>query len=404
MTNRILVVVDAYPWPMRDGYRQRVGHIVEMLARRAEVDLFVVVEPDEATAESAEAAARVAISVVARRSRFVGAAVGLLTGSPRRISQRAWGPARAQLREFAAGPYDLVWFEHADTYAALRTAVPAGLRAVVDLDNLEDWTLRRSRSAGVAEGALTLVGGLRSWLGLVLDRIDECRWRRLQRRIRESAAYVTVCSQSDQRRLGGPRTMVVPNGYEWNGPAADLPRPPVLLMVGMFRYAPNLEAARFLGKEVVPLLRAEYPEAEVRIVGRHDDRLLPLGQIEGLSVIGEVDEISSELAAARVAVVPVLSGSGTRIKILEAWAHGLPVVATSIGCDGLAAEDGEHLLVADTPEEFASACGRLLLDDELWRTIAGGGHRLWNERFRWIRVAEELDRILDDLGRESRTR
>jgi glycosyltransferase involved in cell wall biosynthesis len=109
-----------------------------------------------------------------------------------------------------------------------------------------------------------------------------------------------------------------------------------------------------------------------------------------VTVVGEVPDVLPELAAADVAVVPVRFGGGTRIKILEAFAYGVPVVSTTVGCEGLDVVDGEHLLVADTPDSFAAACARILADAELRARLTENARARWAERHRWEVIAPAI--------------
>ena len=206
------------------------------------------------------------------------------------------------------------------------------------------------------------------------DAVDEGRWRRLEREIATSGAAVVVCSELDRDRLGRPNVWVVPNGYER---AAQSPAPtdlgparptgPVLILVGLLTYEPNRDAAAFFATQILPHVRRHRPEAQFHVVGRYDSEadLDPWRGLPGVKVLGEVADVPTQLAAADIAVVPIRFGGGTRIKILEAFAHRLPVVSTTVGCEGLGVVDGEHLLVADDPVAFAAACVRLTEDAAL---------------------------------------
>jgi glycosyltransferase involved in cell wall biosynthesis len=100
-----------------------------------------------------------------------------------------------------------------------------------------------------------------------------------------------------------------------------------------------------------------------------------------VTVVGQVPEIEDELARADLVVVPLRFGSGTRLKVLEAFAHRVPVVSTTLGAEGLGAEDGVHLLLADRPADLASACARLLTDTEARASLTDAAHRLFLERY-----------------------
>ena len=106
--------------------------------------------------------------------------------------------------------------------------------------------------------------------------------------------------------------------------------------------------------------------------------------------MGEVADVTAELMAADIVVVPIRFGGGTRIKILEAFAHRIPVVSTTVGCEGLDVVDGEHLLVADDPATFASACIRLHENADLRASLVAAAAELWTNRYRWTVVTPAI--------------
>jgi glycosyltransferase involved in cell wall biosynthesis len=132
-------------------------------------------------------------------------------------------------------------------------------------------------------------------------------------------------------------------------------------------------------------------------VGRFDRRTQDLAQVEGVTMTGHVDDMAGELSRCDVAAVPIRFGSGTRVKILEAFAHRIPVVSTTLGAEGLEAVDGEHLLLADDPTSFARACERLLGDVVLRKRVAEAGADLWDRRYR----AEVLRRRVIEVAERS---
>ena len=114
----------------------------------------------------------------------------------------------------------------------------------------------------------------------------------------------------------------------------------------------------------------------MRLAGRNDERVAELAAVDGVTVTGPVDDMATELAVADVVAVPLREGAGTRIKVLEALAHRIPVVATSVAVEGLDVVAGRHLLVADEPEAFAAGCVTLLRDEPRRRALADAGAQL----------------------------
>lgn len=414
---KILCIADEHPWPSRSGNRQRLDQVVRALAEAGTVELFSAVHsgiPISPPPDDLSLTRWTTVEVrgaTASPSALVRSAVQDL---PRRIGWRDWAPARAELRRWAAPPYDLVWYSHADTFAGL-AATPAlpraftrpkgaagavldgsGHRTVVDLVDLEDWKLRSKRRDGARRPRPAGAGqaGHRLAVGL-LDAVDEGRWTRLQQRIARAADVMVVCSELDRARLGAPAT-VIPNGYEGAADPARSPAPgAVLIMVGLFHYPPNREAAAFFVRDVLPRIRAAVPGTELRLVGRHEGHLDHLAGEAGVVVTGEVADVGVELARARAAVIPLRAGSGTRVKALEAFAYGLPVISTSVGCEGIAVTPGAHLLVSDDAPGLAEACVRVLRDDALWHRLSTAGRALYEDKYQW----SDIRPVVGELAR-----
>ena len=394
---RILVVADEYPWPPRTGYRQRLHWVLRTLAGQGTVDLLVV-GLDGRTAEPPPADVPLATLAVVRagartepRVRRLGRWV--VGRRPRSLLWRDWAAPREALRQWSDRTYDVVWFSHAPAYLALADLVDAP--HVVDLDNLDSSVLRHRRRNLVRTPGSSRLGRLATRVGAAADAVDERRWHRLERTIAEAGATVVVCSELDRDRLGRGEVRVVPNGYERSASPAPTDRDrtgtaaPVLIMVGLLTYEPNRDAAELFATTILPLVRRDRPGARFRLVGRYDSQaaVAAFRGLPGVDVLGAVEDLAPELAAADVAVVPIRFGGGTRIKILEAFAHRLPVVSTTVGCEGLDVVDGEHLLVADDPAAFAAACLRLGEDAGLRARLVSAAEELWRSRYRWTVLA-----------------
>ena len=131
-------------------------------------------------------------------------------------------------------------------------------------------------------------------------------------------------------------------------------------------------------------------EFEVRIVGEAPAAVQALGNEPNVTVTGFVEDLGAELAAADVAVVPLRRGTGTRLKILEAFAHAIPVVSTKVGAAGLDVIDGEHLLLADTGDDFADACQRLARHDALRLRMTTAASELVEAQYDWRRIEDQI--------------
>jgi glycosyltransferase involved in cell wall biosynthesis len=404
---RILCVAEDFPWPARDGYRIRLSHVVRALAETREVDFFTAARtPDEISAVPANVdLARCEVVPAPQLQPLTARLLArTLAGSlPKRLEWHDWVTVRRRLDAWARPPYDLVWYGHPDTMAGLGPV--DARRVVLDADNLEDMRERSLRSAHardlrslIEQPRLTraFMQDVRAQVkGIASSTLDARRWRRLQARLAREADAVAVCSELDRRRLGASNAVVIPNGYDDPGVGEQAsPSGNVMVMIGRWPYPPNSDGARFFVHEILPLIRARVPDATIRLVGRGEGHLDSLRGIPGVVIVGEVPDVAGELARARVAVVPLRAGSGTRLKVLEAFAFRVPVVSTSIGCEGIDAAPETHLLVADRPEDFADACIRLLSDGGLRRLVAGEARSLFESRYRWDDIRESVSELV----------
>jgi glycosyltransferase involved in cell wall biosynthesis len=223
--------------------------------------------------------------------------------------------------------------------------------------------------------------------------------RRIARYERESYCLLgaaVMVSAKDREVIAGecPQLpiFVAPLGVEVN-PGA-LPRPPAqFVMTANFGYAPNHNAALWLLQEIWGMIRRELPRAQLRLAGRGmDDEIRSYDDRNGVEIAGEVPSIRDELAAATVALNPMRFGSGMRLKALEAFAAGTPLVSTRLGVEGLPVRDGKEVLLADDAMGFAQAAVRIAGDLSLQQRLREGGLALVVKGYSWenyARVVEE---------------
>jgi glycosyltransferase involved in cell wall biosynthesis len=177
-------------------------------------------------------------------------------------------------------------------------------------------------------------------------------------------------------------------------PVHRLEDAPRILTLGTLHYPPNANGIRWFIRQVFPLIRQAVPNATLTVVGKNppSDFVRWAEQLpEAIRVTGYVPDLTPLLERASVMVVPVLAGGGMRVRILEAFARGVPVVTTTVGLEGIDAKPDEDVLVADTPEQFASAVTRILHEQRLQDRLASNGRRLVVSRYDWQVVLEQLD-------------
>jgi glycosyltransferase involved in cell wall biosynthesis len=173
---------------------------------------------------------------------------------------------------------------------------------------------------------------------------------------------------------------------------------PTVLQVGTMFWPPNFQGALWFACEVLPLIHRERPEVQFVIVGRDPPpKVQALTADPRVKVTGYVADLDPYLAAADVFVVPLHAGSGMRVKILDAWLWGLPVVSTPIGAEGIEFEEGRNILLAGNAPAFARATLRLLDDTALNRRLRTKGRAWVEDRYSYRAVYQEVDRIYERL-------
>jgi glycosyltransferase involved in cell wall biosynthesis len=165
-------------------------------------------------------------------------------------------------------------------------------------------------------------------------------------------------------------------------------------------YFPNADAAQFLAREIFPLVRTHIPHAQLRIVGADPPAAVQaLDQLAGVHVTGYVADLAGELQRATVAAAPLRAGTGMQIKVLEAMACGLPVVATRQVLAGVAAHNGQHALAGETAAQLAAAIIRLIEQPLLRHQLAHAAHHLVEELYTWERAADAFDQLYQSIAR-----
>ncbi|MGH2597655.1 MAG: glycosyltransferase family 4 protein [Actinomycetota bacterium] len=262
---------------------------------------------------------------------------------------------------------------------------------IVDLDDLGDlWDatkLANYKDDGRRSRGLT--GLTRS---LVVRR-DMLAWTMIQKRVAGAVKAVCVCSEADKQHLAVPNSFVVSNGYDGPQPPAGracVGKLPTILFQGLLTYGPNIDAARYLVERILPLLRDRVPDTQVRLVGAAAPAVRRLSSHQGVTVVGWVPRIEDELERADVIATPIRFGGGTRIKILEAFAHRIPVVSSSLGAHGLEVVHERHLLLADTPEAFADACVALITDEGKRRSLVDEAETVFLGKYQWCGIADSI--------------
>lgn len=287
---------------------------------------------------------------------------------------------------------DIVVLEGLWLHRYLGIILGAGCRVILDCHNVE---AALAHEVGSASDGNDLEARVRR-------EILPARTEVIERRTVRAADQLWVCSPEDERRLREryhpvPPVIVVPNGirlgdYDGGQPERLAEVPLTLVFLGFFGHFPNVIAARFLIEKVLPRLAAAAGACRLLLVGAMPPPELAAAAASDprIVVTGAVRDVRPFLAGATAMAVPLLHGSGTRYKILEAFAAGLPVISTAKGAEGLDARDRTHLLLAETADEFVTAAVALSREPDLARCLTGNARAWVAERFSWDAAAARI--------------
>lgn len=396
---RVLVVAQRLPRPVRGGVDLRVEQTIGALAEIGEVGVVGITPSVHGAGPPGGVRLWRAVEPTLGDNRDEAAAsIAWLRTPGGHPSDRWWTPSAATVVAEAISDFapDAVVLEHLWMRRALDVARAAGCPAVLDEHNVE---------ALLHEELVDLSGhdgppkGLARRLAVRTAEIEAATIR--------SVDQIWAASDEDALELRAryqPAASVhmIPNSVDVDpAPISDRGiRPPVLLFPAAFGYPPNMAAALWLLREVLPLVRDRLAEATLVLAGHAPPASLQrlARGVPGVTITGTVPDMAPYFAAATVLPVPLVVGGGTRIKVLEAFAAGIPVVSTRKGVEGIVAQPDRDFLPAGTGAQFADAIVRLALDPELARSIATNARTLVAERYSRRATTGLIRAALSELG------
>lgn len=384
---RIALFTPYFPAPAFTGGRVRIQHLARALAEHAELELFASAPQREVSEAHAAGEASPYVTM------FHAAGGWWPPRSlPRRVQNgSAAGLARMFRERHARSPYRLLVVEHAHAAAA---AIGCGLPWLLDEHNIESSYL---------EAKLRARGGLLPWHRLELSAL-----RRWEERCWRDASEVVAVTAEDAARIAAVRgrpARHVANGVDLErvmfAPLARR-RTGNVLFVGLMDHPPNVHAARWLAREIMPRVWSERPNARLWLCGANPGRELRALADARVRVTGRVDSTAPYLAQAQVFANALAFGGGSSLKVLEALAAGVPLVSTRVGVRGFALHNGEHYLAAESSVDFARAIVRGLGDDAAapQRTAAG---RAFAEAHSWCELAARFASLALELATSPRS-
>jgi glycosyltransferase involved in cell wall biosynthesis len=376
------------PYPLHGGGAFRIASLVHYFAQFADVDLILFSDsgkpanvPDGLL--RSQTVIPLPVHSKGAAARYLRNAKRALRGVPPLID-RLRGHEHKLEAALAGKHYDMGIVEHFWCAPYRDQIARVCDNTVLDLHNVE--SVLHERCAETSDG---LVAAGQS-------RFARCS-REMEAQLLPEFSTVLATSDADAataRRIApASKIYIYPNALP-ERPVPQVQEEPVVVFSGNFEYHPNIDAVRFLAGSIWPEVRKRCPDLRLRLVGRGDQfirHLLPSGF--DIELTGPLQDAFSAIAAARIVIAPLRSGSGTRIKILEAWAAKRPVIATLLAAEGLDCQKDRDLIVANEGSEFGSAIALLNSEADRRAAIAANGRRLFEEQYTWQVAWRMLDKI-----------
>lgn len=386
---RILFVSPRLCFPLFNGARLREYYLARALSEHAEVTYASFVFPGFPVPTQADLPflREIHILPLTGRNNPLRLARGLVGRWPLTVVNYTRAAMKRTLAEILARQkFDLVHLDgtYLAGYVPFLQAAGAG-PVVFDWHNIESELLWRYSAS------------MRFPLKKIYAAITARRMAATEAWLLRGSLGHTVCSAREQAQLLAlaptARVEVIDNGVDTDAFSSTAVQPvrDRIIFVGALNYHPNIEAAVWFARRVWPRVSASFPHWRLTLVGCHPSPAVrELAEIPGVEVTGTVADVRPYYREAVAAIVPLLTGSGTRLKILEGMAAGVPVVSSSLGAEGLAVSPGNDVLIADGEDAWLPALSSLAADSTRWDALSAAGSQLVRARYDWRVLGERL--------------
>lgn len=391
---KVLYLSTWFPYPPDNGSRIRAYYLLEALARRHDVYLISLLQEDS-DPENAVHLKEMCKVWSLHESRWFNpgtlkSCLGFFSSRPRSCVDTFDPSVKQAVREAVVQvqPDAIVV-----STLGVSEYVPYDLRVPVVMDHHNCEYAIMKRAAENHAGALARFRYTLGWKKFA-------RWEAAVCRALDGVAVVSDLDREDILRAAPDlrNVRVIPNGVdtEHYSPCSRAPEPGVMLYNGALTYGPNLDAVRYFVSDIYPRLQADLPRLKLMVTGRTVG--VDLSGIEdspGVELTGYVQDMRDALSRSSACIVPLRHGGGSRLKILEAMAAGVPVVSTSKGAEGIDCTDRDHLLIADGPDNFADAVRLVLTDIDLADALAESARRLVVDKYDWSAIGEAFTDLVE---------
>jgi polysaccharide biosynthesis protein PslH len=385
---KVLFLTARVPAPLDDGWKIRTFHLIQGYARNGwQVDLLSLCSSKEMDQVFPELHAIChKIKLIPRTKSYSPADLlkGLVFSTPFQVyNYKVSAMADAARNLFEQNRYDIIQIEDVVMAQYLNEQMDDTFK-VLDMHNVESSLLLR-----YAEKEENIFK--KTYARLSASKLDK-----YETLVSKNFSMILTCSSEDLallRKIGiTTPAQVVPNGVDCDyfSPMPFDSSSRNLVFVGSMDYHANISGVHFFVQDILPLILRKYPDTHFYIVGKNPPESVRNLTSKNITVTGKVSDVREYLRKARVVVVPLLVGGGTRLKILEAMACSRPMVSTSLGAEGIAAVHGEHLMLADEPSKFVKSVLMLLNDIDFYIKITSSSKKLVNTNYSWTAIQDKF--------------
>ena len=385
---RILIITPRIPYPLHSGADIVTFNTIKYLSRRGhKFTLLSIMDGAPSHYDELKRWCEVHTILKNTNNSIWGAILNLFSKTPYTISKYQTPKLGSKIKKIIERKkIDIVHIEHLHM-AYYRSFIRQGLPVFLRMHNVETTIMERF---------------YRQQKNPLIKIYSFIQWRKLYRYERQVVEKFSRCipiTDVDKERLQSmnskPVYCSIPAGVDISYfHAVDCEKEPYsIVFVGALDWLPNVDGICWFCKKVFPFINARVPEAKLYIVGRNPP--VRIKKLEGKNVVvpGFVKDTREYLAKSNVSIVPLRTGSGMRIKILQALAMGIPVVSTSVGCEGIKVTNGREILIADEEERFAKSVSSLLQDEEYAKRLGKNGLKLVREKYSWEEIAKKFEGV-----------
>ena len=397
---KILQITTRLPYPLTDGGKIATYNVIKYLALRGHNITLVCFNNENKKYPELEKYCKLIIIRKNLKTNYLGLFFNLFSGIPYGISKYYSIVAKKIIYDLLKkNKYDIVHLDHLHTaYYGSFIKKEYNFPVLLQEQNTENIIMKRfyenQRNLFVKFYAYLQYEKLYKYESKICEIFDCC-------------LMITKIDEEIIKKMNSKiKTSVIPAGVDasYFYPIELKEEEYSLVSVASMNWLPNIEGIHWFCKEILPLVIREIPKAKLYIVGKNPPTSIRNLSNHHIIVTGFVEDVREYIAKGQIFVVPLKTGSGMRIKILNSLAMGKAIVSTSIGCEGIELTDGENICIANSEKKFDEKILDLLANKNKRQRIGENGLKLVKEKYRWEKIAKNIENIYKEIIKENKNK